>query len=306
MKFRKNFSVVLLYNDYWEVFIQDRKSISKRGEEWWVFWWWVEEGESFDEALIREVKEELNIDITDNFTFIWKIINSLVWIWEQTSYLYLVKYDVDLHKDLKVLEWDWAKFVSLDEFSTLKIAPWTYLTIEMYKRYFWENWLEISLEFPKPSDKYKYEEAVNDWKKLEKKPTSPWRFFDGEDFEDFLRIINNDIDNNPNGVNSHQYFLKKWNDILWSLQVRHTIEHPNLKEFWWHIWYAIVPKHRKKWYATKMLKLWLEKAKELWLDKVLITCDTDNIWSSKVIEKNWWVFERFAREWTKKRYWINL
>lgn len=35
-----------------------------------------------------------------------------------------------------------------------------------------------------------------------------------------------------------------------------------------------------------MLKLVLEKAKELNIDKVLIHCDDDNIASSKVITKN--------------------
>jgi predicted acetyltransferase len=34
------------------------------------------------------------------------------------------------------------------------------------------------------------------------------------------------------------------------------------------------------------LKLALEKARELQLDRVLVTCDTENVGSAKIIEKN--------------------
>lgn len=55
-----------------------------------------------------------------------------------------------------------------------------------------------------------------------------------------------------------------------------------------------------------MLELWLIEAKELWLNKILITCDIDNIASKKVIEKNWWVFERLTNDWKMNRFWIEL
>lgn len=151
-----------------------------------------------------------------------------------------------------------------------------------------------------------YEKIIKEWGDSEKIPTSPRRFFDWENFEEFYEIIKNDVLNNKNWVNSHLYFLVDGENILWSLQIRHTIDHPNLIEDWWHIWYWIAPKYRKKWYATKMLELWLIEAKKLLLKKVLITCDTDNIWSIKVIERNWWVFERLTKDKDKNRYWIEL
>ncbi len=108
----------------------------------------------------------------------------------------------------------------------------------------------------------------------------------------------------------HMYFMiddEVKNEIIWVIQIRHSINHPNLIEDWWHIWYWIAPKYRKKWYWSKMLKLALEKVKELWLDieKVLITCNHDNIGSAKVIENNGWIYERTTEIW-KKRYWISL
>ncbi len=56
-----------------------------------------------------------------------------------------------------------------------------------------------------------------------------------------------------------------------------------------------------------MLRLALPEAKEIGLEKVLITCDDDNIASAKVIENNGGIFERFVEKNSKKmrRYWVN-
>jgi predicted acetyltransferase len=53
-----------------------------------------------------------------------------------------------------------------------------------------------------------------------------------------------------------------------------------------HIGYVIRPSRRKQGYGASLLSLMLEKAHELGLARVRITCDTDNIGSAKVIEKN--------------------
>jgi len=57
-----------------------------------------------------------------------------------------------------------------------------------------------------------------------------------------------------------------------------------------------------------MLGLTLEEAKNIWLKKVLITCDTENIASSKTIEKNGWKLENIINlDWKNvSRYWITL
>ncbi len=80
-----------------------------------------------------------------------------------------------------------------------------------------------------------------------------------------------------------------------------------------NIGYGINPKYWKQGYGTKMLELGLEKAKDLIKeDKVLITCDDDNIGSSKVIENNSGILENKVKniidgeEIFTRRYWINL
>ena len=53
-----------------------------------------------------------------------------------------------------------------------------------------------------------------------------------------------------------------------------------------HIGYAIRPSERRKGYGTCILALTLEKAGDLGLNRVLLTCDTDNIGSARIIERN--------------------
>lgn len=164
----------------------------------------------------------------------------------------------------------------------------------------------LKLEFPNQNHKKSYEILIQEWEKSENIPTSPWKLFAWENFEEFLEIIQEDTINNSNWVNSHLFFLIENQEILWAIHIRHHINHPNLIEKWGHIWYGIAPKFRQKWYATKMLELWLIEAKKLWIQKALLTCDIDNIWSNKVILKNGWVFERVTSDGTANRYWIEL
>ncbi len=56
-------AIILPYNEKKEVLFQDRKKISKNGEEYGFFGGHKEGNESTEETLARELKEELGIDI---------------------------------------------------------------------------------------------------------------------------------------------------------------------------------------------------------------------------------------------------
>lgn len=58
-----------------------------------------------------------------------------------------------------------------------------------------------------------------------------------------------------------------------------------------HIGYGIRPTERRKGYAAAMLKLALEKCRDMEIKQVLITCDKDNIASAKTIIANKEVLE---------------
>jgi predicted acetyltransferase len=91
--------------------------------------------------------------------------------------------------------------------------------------------------------------------------------------------------------------------------LRHRLTDPLRKEGG-HIGYNIRPSERRKGYGTKILELALDKAREIGLKRVLVTCDTDNVASGKIIRKNGGVFEgesisdRSGKP--VSRYWIEL
>ena len=135
MNLQRNYSILVILNEKNEIFIQDRRSISKKGEDWGFFGWWIEDWESFEEGAIREAKEELNIDIRGNIQHIWETLTSVDTIWSEETHIYLIEYKSEYDSLMEVLEGDWWKFVSLHEYKSLKIVPWTHIWIEMIEKY---------------------------------------------------------------------------------------------------------------------------------------------------------------------------
>jgi len=75
-----------------------------------------------------------------------------------------------------------------------------------------------------------------------------------------------------------------------------------------HIGYSVRPSERKNGYASQMLRLTLEKAKERGISKVRICCDHYNIASAKTIQSNGGVLEDEMFDSSDgmltQRYWI--
>jgi predicted acetyltransferase len=97
--------------------------------------------------------------------------------------------------------------------------------------------------------------------------------------------------------------------ILGVSNLRHWLT-PALDKEGGNIGYMITPSQRRKGYGTQQLALCLEKACALGLDRVLVTCDTDNIGSARIIQKNGGVLENeVISDISGKpvsRYWIEL
>lgn len=64
----KRKGAMILFCEGDKIMFQDRRSYSKYGEEYGFFGGGIEEGESSEEALKREIKEELSIEIK-NYEF---------------------------------------------------------------------------------------------------------------------------------------------------------------------------------------------------------------------------------------------
>lgn len=85
------------------------------------------------------------------------------------------------------------------------------------------------------------------------------------------------------------------------LSMRHRLT-PGLLEVGGHIGYAVRPSARRQGHATAMLRAALPFARELGINRALITCDASNEGSRRVIEHNGGVLE--DRRVAKLRFWV--
>ena len=114
----------------------------------------------------------------------------------------------------------------------------------------------------------------------------------------------------PEGLVPSSTYLgvrEKDNYIVGMIDIRHYLNE-YLTQVGGNIGYSVRKTERNKGYAKQMLKLALEKCKELKMKKILITCDEDNIASEKVILSANAKFEdiRNIDGENKKRFWIEL
>ena len=112
-------------------------------------------------------------------------------------------------------------------------------------------------------------------------------------------------------VPAYEYFVVDDDIFIGVIHIRIRLTE-NLLRYGGHIGYATNPKYWNKGYGKKILKLALEQYKNLIEeDKILITCDDDNIGSSKIIEANGGILENkitnedAGEQFLTRRYWIN-
>ena len=133
---------------------------------------------------------------------------------------------------------------------------------------------------------------------------------DTSDFAMYVKEIRDkeSRENNVSWVPSTTYWLTDGDELLGAANIRHELNE-NLLNFGGHIGYGIKPSARGRGLATKQLELALEKAKELGIERALITCDRTNVASRQVILHNGGVPDTpFMEESGKvvERFWIEL
>ena len=139
-------------------------------------------------------------------------------------------------------------------------------------------------------------------------------FFDDENEVDIVKKYynyRNNIGLTEDRVPQTTYWLIDKGEFVGEISIRHKLN-DMLKKYGGHIGYGIRYSKWNQGYGTKMLALALKKAKQMGFDKVMVTCDHDNIGSTKVIENNNGKFqdivehERNGKKILTKRYWISL
>ena len=105
------------------------------------------------------------------------------------------------------------------------------------------------------------------------------------------------------------WLINKCGRVLGESRLRHRLT-PSLKDWGGHIGYMVRPTERGKGNGTKLLALTLVKAQQIGLQRVLVTCNTANQASARVIQKNRGILasESISAQTgqTMSRYWIEL
>ncbi len=157
-------------------------------------------------------------------------------------------------------------------------------------------------------------EMLDEWRldqKLNNTNRSPWAIFknDCRDFDYYL--ANLDLKEARDGlVPDSTFFLldDERNILLGAVNIRHYLS-DHLMKYGGHIGDGIRPSERRRGYGTLIISLALEKCRELGIERVLITCDKDNIGSAKSIIRNGGVLENELTDEDGdiiQRYWIDL
>ncbi|MDA1675813.1 GNAT family N-acetyltransferase [Bacillus cereus group sp. TH152-1LC] len=134
--------------------------------------------------------------------------------------------------------------------------------------------------------------------------------FDSLD-EWFEKVSKQELGENLQGnrVPSSQFLSVEQGELIGFVNIRKQLNEELLRESG-HIGYSVHPNKRRQGYATKQLKLALDEAQKLGLQKVLITCDKANIASAKTIQKVGGVLENeVVSSHTGeivRRYWVEI
>jgi len=171
---------------------------------------------------------------------------------------------------------------------------------------------EVRLVKPAAERRQAYLAFYQEWKDSGE-PMVPWVISkDPADFDAMLKFLfdSEKPDHLPGGwvPGSTYWLVNDREDIVGAVNIRHWLNE-NLLNTGGHIGYGIRPSERRKGYATKILALALEKARELGITDALVCCDKENIGSERTILKNGGVFEsEFVEEDGNvvKRFWITL
>jgi len=122
-----------------------------------------------------------------------------------------------------------------------------------------------------------------------------------KDYSNFDKYIDEfkqeEINPKEGFVPATTYFAldKERNVIVGAIQIRHYLNE-HLRNSGGHIGDGVRPSERRKGYATEMIGLALQICKNMGLDRVMISCNENNIGSKKSILNNGGIYERTVDE----------
>ena len=170
----------------------------------------------------------------------------------------------------------------------------------------------IVLTEPEPNYLSSYRAACEEYRQM---GITDYSFTDPDSCDIFQKFDNYRHGRNlkPNRVSSDYYWLvdEEAERFLGEITLRHALSDA-LRICGGHIGYGVRYGYWNKGYATRMVSAALERAKQLGLARVLITCDDQNSASARVAEKTGFLLEDKV-EYTEngekfliRRYWKTI
>ena len=184
-----------------------------------------------------------------------------------------------------------------------------------------ERWLknappEITLVTPSVEHQKSFLEAWDEMDSETDKLSWIYGRYDGfdprKDFAGYISELNRRSSNPPaNFVTGDVYWAIQNNVVVGRVALRHELN-ASLANTGGHVGYIVRPSSRRQGIATEMLRLILMTEKCEAIERLLVTCDADNLASKKTIEKNGGVYGGYFKGTDcekpvhKNHYWINL
>lgn len=169
------------------------------------------------------------------------------------------------------------------------------------------------LVLPTPSVRTSFLEAMDEFvaEGVEFSQTAAWidghapGWKDEDAFAAFVEAVRADADEDSPRPDFHVPCTTLWwvegDAYLGRIAIRHRLN-DFLLDVGGHIGYDVRPSRRREGHATAMLQHALPWAHGLGIDPALVTCDTDNVGSVRVIEAAGGVLEDVRG--VKRRYWV--
>jgi predicted acetyltransferase len=133
-------------------------------------------------------------------------------------------------------------------------------------------------------------------------------YVDGEPWDGYReRVDRRRFEPGPGMVPGTLLVAEVDGEIVGRVSIRHELNEM-LRRVAGHIGYGVRPQHRRRGFATEILRQSLIVARSLGIDAVLVTCDEGNVASMTVIERCGGVLENvldIPGEPSKRRYWIS-